>query len=174
VARVDARRQREWAEGRLTIAPAPRKKRTRHGHRRGAHATPGADPERLSFLAPARPPAAEAPAEEAAAQPAAAQAPPAELRREQARVRRAALIAQQLGERDLPFYLVDFMNVEDLAAQVGLEAAVATIARREGREVQEVSDAWHEGVERIAADERCRYVDALRPYIDRIESELEA
>ena len=65
------------------------------------------------------------------------------------------------------------MNVEDLSRQVGFDAAVADIARREGRDPGELAEAWHEAVARIAEDEPVRYVDALRPYIETIESELD-
>ena len=34
-------------------------------------------------------------------------------------------------------------------------------------------DSWQQAVERIASDDRCRFVDALRPYVDRIELELD-
>lgn len=174
---MDAKKQRAWAEGRLEIPPAARKKRTPHGGSKRpqqAPQRPVEQPPRLSFLAePARPEQDErrAPAIEHLARPV---PPPAQLRREQARIRRAALIAQQLGERDLPFYFVDFMNVEDLYAQLGFEQAVADIAKRESRDPDELTEAWHEAVARIAEDEQVRYVDSLRPYIERIEAELES
>jgi hypothetical protein len=93
------------------------------------------------------------------------------LRREQARIRRAALIAEQLGDRDLPLYFVDFMNVEDLAVTLGFDAAIRGIAQREERPPGDVEEAWHEAVSRIADDDRCQYVDALRPYLARIDAE---
>jgi hypothetical protein len=65
------------------------------------------------------------------------------------------------------------MAVEDLAGSVGLDRAVATIAERDDRTVEAVMDSWQRAIERIASDERCRFVDALRPYVDRIEDELE-
>jgi hypothetical protein len=34
-------------------------------------------------------------------------------------------------------------------------------------------DSWQQAVERIASDDRCRFVDSLRPYVERIEDELE-
>jgi hypothetical protein len=98
---------------------------------------------------------------------------PALLRRAQARARRAALIGEQLGDSTPPFYFVDFMAVEDLASTVGLDAAVAAIAERDERTVEAVMDSWQHAVERIASDERCRFVDSLRPYVERIENELE-
>jgi hypothetical protein len=176
VARVDAKKQRAWAEGRLEIPPAARKKRTPHsGSKRPQRPSEAVQqPPRLSFLAePSRAdePEQQPPAIEHLARPV---PPPAQMRREQARIRRAALIAQQLGERDLPFYFVDFMNVEDLSRQLGFEKAVADIAKRESRDPSELTEAWHEAVARIAEDEQVRYVDALRPYIDRIEAELES
>ena len=172
---MDAKKQRAWAEGRLEIPPAARKKRTPHGgSRRVQEAPPRAleQPPRLSFLAGAPRQAEPAPAP-VPEQPPRPVPPPAQLRREQARIRRAALIAQQLDERELPFYFVDFMNVEDLSRQVGFEQAVSDIARRESRDPGELTEAWHEAVARIAEDEQVRYVDALRPYIDRIEAELD-
>ena len=48
-----------------------------------------------------------------------------------------------------------------------------TTAERDDRTPEAVLDSWQQAVERIASDERCRFVDALRPYIDRIELELE-
>jgi hypothetical protein len=187
VAKSDARTQRLWAEGKIEVAPAPRKKRTSR-KRRGANGGPptessapaaprrSPEPGRLSFLAAELPPppatrSAAAPAEPPP-EPARPVPPPAQLRREQARLRRAALIADQLGDRDLPLYLVDFMVVEDAAAELGFERAVETVARREGRDPGELEDAWHRAVERIAQDESCRYVDALRPYIDKIDADL--
>ena len=98
---------------------------------------------------------------------------PALLRRAQARARRASLIGEQLGDPTPPFYFVDFMAVEDLAATVGLDAAVSAIAKRDERTVEAVMDSWQQAVERIASDERCRFVDSLRPYLERIERELE-
>jgi hypothetical protein len=186
VAKSDARTQRLWAEGKIEVAPAPRKKRSSRKHRgeggppaQPAEAAPqrNAEPARLSFLAAELPPPpasrGSAPAAEASVEPLRPVPPPAQLRREQARLRRAALIADQLGDRDLPLYLVDFMIVEDAAAELGFERAVETVARREGREPGELEDAWHRAVERIASDESCRYVDALRPYIDRIDADLD-
>jgi hypothetical protein len=135
--------------------------------------------ERLTFLVGAPPPPVPGPAH---ARPAAPPPPallseidvsPALLRRAQARARRAALIGEQLGDATPPFYFVDFMAVEDLASTVGLDAAVAAIAERDERTVEAVMDSWQQAVERIASDERCRFVDSLRPYVDRIESELE-
>jgi hypothetical protein len=98
---------------------------------------------------------------------------PALLRRAQARARRAALIGEQLGDTAPPFYFVDFMAVEDLTATLGLEAAVAAIAERDERTAEAVMDSWQRAVERIASDERCRFVDSLRPYVERIENELD-
>jgi hypothetical protein len=98
---------------------------------------------------------------------------PALLRRAQARARRAALIGEQLGDTAPPFYFVDFMAVEDLTATLGLDAAVAAIAERDERTVEAVMDSWQRAVERIASDERCRFVDSLRPYVERIENELD-
>jgi hypothetical protein len=98
---------------------------------------------------------------------------PALLRRAQARTRRAALIGEQLGDSTPPFYFVDFMAVEDLASTVGLDAAASAIAERDERTVDAVMDSWQQAVERIASDERCRFVDSLRPYVERIENELE-
>jgi hypothetical protein len=187
VAKSDATTQRLWAEGKAEVAPAPRKKRTSR-KRRGSNGGPpaeqaapqapkrGAEPARLSFLAPELPPPpasrSSAPAPEPPAEPFRPVPPPAQLRREQARLRRAALIADQLGDRDLPLYLVDFMVVEDAAAELGFERAVETVARREGREPAELEDAWHRAVERIAQDESIRYVDALRPYVEKIDADL--
>jgi CHASE3 domain sensor protein len=65
------------------------------------------------------------------------------------------------------------MAVEDLAATIGLDAAVSAIAVRDERTVEAVMDSWQQAVERIASDERCRFVDSLRPYVERIESELD-
>lgn len=65
------------------------------------------------------------------------------------------------------------MAVEDLASSVGLDAAVAAIAERDERTVEAVMDSWQHAVERIASDERCRFVDSLRPYVERIEQELD-
>ena len=187
VAKSDATTQRLWAEGRTEVAPAPRKKRTSRKRRSNGGpppetaaappaATRDAEPARLSFLAAELPPpptsSGSAPAAEAPVESFRPVPPPAQLRREQARLRRAALIADQLGDRDLPLYLVDFMVVEDAAVELGFERAVETVARREGREPTEVEDAWHRAVERIAHDESCRYVDALRPYIDKIDADL--
>jgi hypothetical protein len=98
---------------------------------------------------------------------------PALLRRAQARTRRAALIGEQLGDATPPFYFVDFMAVEDLAATIGLDAAVSAIAERDERTIEAVMDSWQQAVERIASDERCRFVDSLRPYVERIENELD-
>jgi hypothetical protein len=186
VAKSDATTQRLWAEGKTEVAPAPRKKRTSRKQRDNGGPPPEpaasprpkrhAEPARLTFLAAELPPppvsrsaaaAPEAPAESFRPVP-----PPAQLRREQARLRRAALMADQLGDRDLPLYLVDFMAVEDAAVELGFERAVETVARREGREPDELEEAWHRAVERIAHDESCRYVDALRPYIDKIDADL--
>jgi hypothetical protein len=137
-------------------------------------------PARLTFLVGAPPPPTH---ERPHLQP--VPAPPADdplgelgvsaalVRRAQARTRRAALIGEQLGDPAPPLYFVDFMAVEDLAATVGLDAAVATIAERDERTAEAVLDSWQQAVERIASDDRCRYVDALRPYIDRIELELD-
>ena len=137
-------------------------------------------PERLTFLVgapppPARPerhlqPVAPAPPEDA---PAELGISAALLRRAQARTRRAALIGDQLGDATPPLYFVDFMAVEDLAATTGLDAAVAAIAERDERTTDAVLDSWQQAVERIASDDRCRFVDALRPYVDRIELELD-
>jgi hypothetical protein len=188
VAKSDATTQRLWAEGKAEVAPAPRKKRTSR-KRRGSNggppaehaATPpaprrDAEPARLSFLAPELPPPpasrSSAPAPEPPQEQFRPVPPPAQLRREQARLRRAALIADQLGDRDLPLYLVDFMVVEDAAAELGFERAVETVARREGRDPGELEDAWHRAVERIAQDESIRYVDALRPYVEKIDADL--
>ena len=44
---------------------------------------------------------------------------------------------------------------------------------REEREPEDVELGWTLAVARIAEDERCRYVDALRPYVERIERELD-
>jgi hypothetical protein len=135
--------------------------------------------ERLTFLVGAPPPPVSGPAH---ARPAAPPPPnplseldvsPALLRRAQARARRAALIGEQLGDATPPFYFVDFMAVEDLAQTLGLEAAVAAIAERDERTVEAVMDSWQQAVERIASDDRCRFVDSLRPYVERIEDELE-
>jgi hypothetical protein len=135
--------------------------------------------ERLTFLVGAPPPPLSGPAH---ARPSAPPPPgplsqidvsPALLRRAQARARRAVLIGEQLGDPTPPFYFVDFMAVEDLAQTLGLDAAVAAIAERDERTVEAVMDGWQHAVERIASDERCRFVDSLRPYVDRIESELE-
>jgi hypothetical protein len=98
---------------------------------------------------------------------------PALLRRAQARTRRAALIGEQLGDATPPFYFVDFMAVEDLTEAVGLDKAVATIAERDERTVEAVMDSWQRAIERIASDDRCRFVDSLRPYVERIERELD-
>ncbi|MDX6567839.1 MAG: hypothetical protein QOH15_417 [Gaiellales bacterium] len=135
--------------------------------------------ERLTFLVGAPPPPVSGPAH---ARPLAPPLPeplsevdvsPALLRRAQARARRASLIGEQLGDPTPPFYFVDFMAVEDLAVTVGLDAAVAAIAERDERTVEAVMDSWQQAVERIASDERCRFVDSLRPYVERIERELE-
>jgi hypothetical protein len=135
--------------------------------------------ERLTFLVGAPPPPVSGPPHE---RPLAAPRPdplskvdvsPALLRRAQARARRASLIGEQLGDATPPFYFVDFMAVEDLAATVGLAAAVSAIATRDERTVEAVMDSWQQAVERIASDERCRFVDSLRPYVERIESELD-
>ena len=167
VAKSDATTQRLWAEGKTEVAPAPRKKRTSRKRRSNGGPPPeptaspaprrSAEPARLSFLAPELPPPPvsrnPAPAPDAPSEPFRPVPPPAQLRREQARLRRAALIADQLGDRDLPLYLVDFMVVEDASVELGFERAVETVARREGREPTEVEDAWHRAVERIASDE---------------------
>jgi hypothetical protein len=135
--------------------------------------------ERLTFLVGAPPPPVSGPAH---ARPAAPPPPnplseldvsPALLRRAQARARRAALIGEQLGDATPPSYFVDFMAVEDLAQTLGLDAAVAAIAERDERTVEAVMDSWQQAVERIASDDRCRFVDSLRPYVERIEDELE-
>jgi hypothetical protein len=134
--------------------------------------------ERLTFLVGAPPPPASGPAH---LRPAAPPPPdplsevdvsPALLRRAQARTRRAALIGEQLGDTTPPSYFVDFMAVEDLASSIGLDAAVAAIAERDERTLDAVMDSWQQAIERIASDERCRFVDSLRPYVDRIEREL--
>jgi hypothetical protein len=137
-------------------------------------------PERLTFLVGAPPPPGHEPRH---LQP--VPGPPPEdatgdlgvsaalVRRAQARARRAALIGEQLGDATPPLYFVDFMAVEDLAATVGLDAAVASIAERDERTADAVLDSWQQAVERIASDDRCRFVDALRPYVDRIELELD-
>jgi hypothetical protein len=136
-------------------------------------------PERLTFLVGAPPPPASGPAHLRPAAPpprdplADVGVSPALRRRAQARARRAALIGDQLGDSTPPFYFVDFMAVEDLAGTVGLDRAVAAIAERDDRTVEAVMDSWQRAIERIASDERCRFVDALRPYVDRIEHELE-
>ena len=156
-----------WAEGTTEVAPAPRKKRT--SRKRRSNGGPPAEPAASAGAeAQRRARAAELPGCRAAAaagepqpgagtrraRPAVPPAPPpAQLRREQARLRRAALIADQLGDRDLPLYLVDFMVVEDAAVELGFERAVETVARREGREPTELEEAWHRAVERIASDE---------------------
>jgi hypothetical protein len=136
-------------------------------------------PERLTFLVGAPPPPATGPAH---ARPAAPPPPdplsdvgvsPALLRRAQARARRAALIGEQLGDATPPFYFVDFMAVEDLASSIGLDKALEAIAERDERTVEAVMESWQRAVERIASDERCRFVDSLRPYVDRIENELD-
>jgi hypothetical protein len=135
--------------------------------------------ERLTFLVGAPPPPVSGPAH---VRPLAPPPPdprskvdvsPALLRRAQARARRASLIGEQLGDPTPPFYFVDFMAVEDLAATIGLDAAVSAIAVRDERTVEAVMDSWQQAVERIASDERCRFVDSLRPYVERIESELD-
>jgi hypothetical protein len=135
--------------------------------------------ERLTFLVGAPPPPVSGRAQ---VRPVAPPTPdplsevdvsPALLRRAQARARRAALIGEQLGDTAPPFYFVDFMAVEDLTATLGLDAAVAAIAERDERTVEAVMDSWQRAVERIASDERCRFVDSLRPYVERIESELD-
>jgi hypothetical protein len=178
VSRLPARSQAQWAAGRREVQPAARKKRTPHGRpppaaREAPAAAPAATPARLSFL-PTAPPAAEEKTAPSPASPApSAPLPSAALRREQARIRRAALIADQLGDADLPFYFVDFMAVEDLSPSLGFDGAVAEVARRDGRSTADIEGAWHDAVARLAEDERCRYVDALRPYLDRIEQELE-
>jgi hypothetical protein len=135
--------------------------------------------ERLTFLVGAPPPPVSGPAHARPLVPPPA-APlseidvsPALLRRAQARARRAALIGEQLGDATPPFYFVDFMAVEDLAATIGLDAAVSAIAERDERTIEAVMDSWQQAVERIASDERCRFVDSLRPYVERIESELD-
>ncbi len=133
-------------------------------------------PERLTFLVGAPPPpvSGRAHLRPVAPPPADEQlgVSPALLRRAQARTRRAVLIGEQLGDATPPTYFVDFMAVEDLASSIGLDAAVATIAERDERTAEAVLDSWQQAVERIASDERCRFVDALRPYVDRIELEL--
>jgi hypothetical protein len=138
-------------------------------------------PERLTFLVGAPPPPDRSQRSLQPMPPAPAPAGetpdggifPALLRRAQARNRRASLIGEQLGDATPPFYFVDFMAVEDLAAEAGLDAAVASIAERDERTVEAVMDSWQQAVERIASDERCRFVDALRPYVARIELELD-
>jgi hypothetical protein len=136
-------------------------------------------PERLTFLVGSPPPPVSGPQHLRPLAPppvdplAELGVSPALLRRAQARTRRAALIGEQLGDATPPFYFVDFMAVEDLASTVGLDAAVTTIAERDERTAEAVLDSWQQAVERIASDERCRFVDALRPYVDRIELELE-
>jgi hypothetical protein len=135
--------------------------------------------ERLTFLVGAPPPPISGPAH---LRPPAPPPPdplsevdisPALLRRAQARARRASLIGEQLGDATPPFYFVDFMAVEDLAATVGLDAAVSAIAERDDRTVDAVMDSWQQAIERIGSDERCRFVDSLRPYVERIEDELD-
>jgi hypothetical protein len=135
--------------------------------------------ERLTFLVGAPPPPVSGRAQ---VRPAAPPPPeplsevdvsPALLRRAQARARRASLIGEQLGDAAPPFYFVDFMAVEDLTETLGLNKAVATIAQRDERTVEAVMDSWQRAVERIASDERCRFVDSLRPYVERIENELD-
>ena len=135
--------------------------------------------ERLTFLVGAPPPPVSGPQN---VRPLAPPPPdplsevdvsPALLRRAQARARRAALIGEQLGDTAPPFYFVDFMAVEDLTESLGLDKAVATIAERDERTVEAVMDSWQRAVERIACDERCRFVDSLRPYVERIENELD-
>jgi hypothetical protein len=137
-------------------------------------------PERLTFLVGAPPPPTHEPRHLHPVAPPPPEDPAGELgvsaallRRAQARTRRAALIGDQLGDSTPPLYFVDFMAVEDLAATVGLDAAVAAIAERDERTSEAVLDSWQQAVERIASDDRCRYVDALRPYVDRIELELD-
>lgn len=136
--------------------------------------------ERLTFLVGAPPPPASGPQQHV--RPAAPPPPdplsevdvsPALLRRAQARARRASLIGEQLGDTAPPFYFVDFMAVEDLTETLGLDKAVATIAERDERTVEAVMDSWQRAVERIASDDRCRFVDSLRPYVERIENELD-
>jgi hypothetical protein len=134
--------------------------------------------ERLTFLVGAPPPPVSGPAHARPAAPpptplSEVDVSPALLRRAQARARRAALIGEQLGDATPPFYFVDFMAVEDLAQTLGLDAAVAAIAARDERTVEAVMDSWQQAVERIASDDRCRFVDSLRPYVERIEDELE-
>jgi hypothetical protein len=132
--------------------------------------------ERLTFLVGAPPPPLSGPAHArhaAPTPPSQIDVSPALLRRAQARSRRAVLIGEQLGDSTPPVYFVDFMAVEDLAQTIGLDAAVAAIAERDERTVEAVMDSWQQAVERIASDERCRFVDSLRPYVDRIERELE-
>jgi hypothetical protein len=131
----------------------------------GAPPPPDRSQRRLQPVPPAPPAALEAPADPGIN--------PALLRRAQARNRRASLIGEQLGDATPPFYFVDFMAVEDLAADVGLDAAVAAIAERDERTAEAVMDSWQQAVERIASDERCQFVDALRPYVARIELELD-
>jgi hypothetical protein len=135
--------------------------------------------ERLTFLVGAPPPPVSGYAN---GRPAAPPPPdplsevdvsPALLRRAQARARRASLIGEQLGDATPPFYFVDFMAVEDLTETLGLDKAVASIAERDERTVEAVMDSWQRSVERIASDERCRFVDSLRPYVERIERELD-
>ena len=177
VSRLPARSQAQWAAGRREVQPAARKKRTPHGRhppvaQEAPAAAPAAAPPRLSFLPTAQPAAEEETAPSPGPAPS-APLPSAALRREQARIRRAALIADQLGDADLPFYFVDFMAVEDLSPSLGFDGAVAEVARRDGRSTSDIEGAWHDAVARLAEDERCRYVDALRPYLDRIEQELE-
>jgi hypothetical protein len=131
--------------------------------------------ERLTFLVGAPPPPVSGAAHARPTPPPLSEidVSPALLRRAQARARRAALIGEQLGDSTPPFYFVDFMAVEDLASTVGLDAALAAIAERDERTVEAVMDSWQRAVERIAGDERCRFVDSLRPYVDRIERELD-
>jgi hypothetical protein len=134
--------------------------------------------ERLTFLVGAPPPPVSGPAHVRPAAPppvplSEVDVSPALLRRAQARARRAALIGEQLGDATPPFYFVDFMAVEDLAQTLGLDAAVAAIAERDERTIGAVMDSWQHAIERIASDDRCRFVDSLRPYVERIENELE-
>ena len=156
------------ASGAATAARRPRpRRRSRAGAQRRACAAelPG---RRAAAAAAgrARPPAGRGPRRAVRPVPR-----PAQLRREQARLRRAALIADQLGDRDLPLYFVDFMVVEDASVELGFDApsrrwraARAASRRHRGRLAPRRR--------RIAEDERCRYVDALRPYIERIDADL--
>src|ERR1700760_3727884 len=106
----------------------------------GAPPPPDRSQRRLQPVPPAPAPVAEEPAEPGIN--------PALLRRAQARIRRASLIREQLGAAAPPLYFVDFMAVEDLAADIGLDAAVAQIAERDERTADAVLDSWQPAVRR--------------------------